>query len=140
MTGGVSAVKKHVEVHLRQLYMLLYLTLDITEEDPSESVIHKSLTLFPLIIVQFYLTLHPDLIFPTTSLVFEHNQMLLLMAIVSSVMCYLLQDILYRFPAHEDDTKYMYSEQELLLQLKGVFLTLSDVMRTITKSSSSWLV
>ena len=45
-----------------------------------------------------------------------------------------MQDILYKFPP-SDDKKY-----DILLQLKGVFLTLSDVMGNITACSKSWYV
>lgn len=51
--------------------------------------------------------------------------------------CTCMQGILYKFPCSASEEN---SEQDLLVQLKGVFLTLSDIMGTITECKNSWYV
>ena len=57
----------------------------------------------------------------------------------------LLQDILYRYPLPsesgeegEEEEKRVASLQKKLVKLRGVFLTLSDVLGNLFGSSPSW--
>lgn len=63
------------------------------------------------------------------------SHMLSGMLLILRLFC--LQDILYRYPRlSEDEGGGVVGTQEKLVRLRGAFLTLSDVLATITASPS----
>ena len=86
----------------RHLHMLLYITLDVKEDDPPEKV----------------------------SVTFKRC-----VNIIQDSISF-LQDILFQYPRISEDEGGGGKATEQLLKLRGVFLTLSDTLATVTGSLS----